>query len=166
MCMWNPGSAEADGLFAMGISWVWILPQGREAICYQAGFLLCSWVAFHFCKTRGPCQANGVHWIEVKIEYGVSCACSLSWWTVRLCSKEPRCMLFWSTTSVSSCSSSAFRFQGCLLCFPVASLTLMIPMEILALCIWAESWDYFWKLPKCPRSALHLCLCAETLALA
>lgn len=57
-------------------------------------------------------------------------------------------------------------FQGCLLCFPVASVTLMIPMEILALCIWAESWDYFGKLSKYPRSALHLCSCAEALALA
>lgn len=54
-------------------------------------------------------------------------------------------------------SSSALRFQGWLLFFPIASVTLMIPMEILALCTWAEFWDYLWKLSKCPRSALHLC---------
>lgn len=111
-CRWNPGFTEAGGHFVMDISWVWILPQKREAICYQADFLLCSWVAFNFCKTHGPCQANRVHWIEVEIEYGVNCTCNLWWQTVRLCSQEPCWMLFWGTTSVSSCSSSAFRFQG------------------------------------------------------
>lgn len=109
-CRWNPGSTRADGHFATGISWVWILPQRREAICYQADFLLCSWVAFNFCKTPGPYQANRIYWSEVEIEYGVNCTCNLWWWTDS--SEKPCWMLFWSTTSVSSCSSSALRFQG------------------------------------------------------
>lgn len=90
---------EADGCFAMDISWVCISPWGSEVIGCPV-FLLCSWVALNFGKTCGPGQVSEVYWMKLEIEYSVSCTCSLTWGTVRLCSRELCWMLFWSTTSL------------------------------------------------------------------
>lgn len=158
-CRWNPGSAGADGHFATGISWVWILPQGKETIYYQADFLLCSWVAFMFLQASWSLS----NLIELKWKWNMV-------WTVSRTFDwgdfSPRNLVecYFGVPPVSL--NAAVRFQGWLLCFPVTSVILKIPMEILAPCIWAESWGYFWKFSKCPSSALHLCLCAEALALA